>query len=51
MTAQLFLNLLTGNIISFGEIALLILDECHHAVKQHPMNEVGSTFLLLEYQL
>jgi superfamily II DNA or RNA helicase len=40
MTSQIFLNLLRHGYIKFSQIALLIFDECHHAVKDHPMSNV-----------
>ncbi|KAL9274358.1 Endoribonuclease Dicer homolog 1-like protein [Drosera capensis] len=36
MTAQILLNILRHSIIKMEYIDLLILDECHHAVKKHP---------------
>ena len=40
MTTQIFLNILQHAYIKVSQVALLILDECHHAVKDHPMKLV-----------
>lgn len=40
MTTQILLDAVTKAYINWGQIALLILDECHHAQKNHPMAEV-----------
>ncbi|KAH9627009.1 hypothetical protein KSS87_020660 [Heliosperma pusillum] len=44
MTAQILLNILRHSIIKMEYIHLLILDECHHAVKKHPYSLVMSEF-------
>lgn len=44
MTAQILLNILRHSIIKMECIHLLILDECHHAVKKHPYSLVMSEF-------
>ncbi|GAV80355.1 dsrm domain-containing protein/DEAD domain-containing protein/Helicase_C domain-containing protein/Ribonuclease_3 domain-containing protein/PAZ domain-containing protein/dsRNA_bind domain-containing protein [Cephalotus follicularis] len=44
MTAQILLNILRHSIVKMEEINLLILDECHHAVKKHPYSLVMSEF-------
>ncbi|CAI9103564.1 OLC1v1002075C1 [Oldenlandia corymbosa var. corymbosa] len=44
MTAQILLNILRHSIIKMDSIDLLILDECHHAVKKHPYSLVMSEF-------
>lgn len=44
MTAQILLNILRHSIIRMEAIHLLILDECHHAVKKHPYSLVMSEF-------
>ncbi|GMH17328.1 hypothetical protein Nepgr_019169 [Nepenthes gracilis] len=44
MTAQILLNILRHSIIKMESIHLLILDECHHAVKKHPYSLVMSEF-------
>lgn len=43
-TAQILLNILRHIIIKMEAINLLILDECHHAVKKHPYSLVMSEF-------
>ncbi|CAN4087097.1 unnamed protein product [Withania somnifera] len=44
MTAQILLNILRHSIIKMEAINLLIMDECHHAVKKHPYSLVMSEF-------
>ncbi|KAL6559458.1 Dicer-like protein 1 [Orobanche gracilis] len=44
MTAQILLNILRHSIVKMEAINLLILDECHHAVKKHPYSLVMSEF-------
>ncbi|KAK9058908.1 hypothetical protein SSX86_023756 [Deinandra increscens subsp. villosa] len=44
MTAQILLNILRHSIIKMEAINLVILDECHHAVKKHPYSLVMSEF-------
>ncbi|XP_024538863.1 endoribonuclease Dicer homolog 1 isoform X1 [Selaginella moellendorffii] len=44
MTAQILLNILRHSIVRMEDIDLLILDECHHAVKKHPYSLVMSEF-------
>ncbi|CAM6105698.1 unnamed protein product [Calypogeia fissa] len=44
MTAQILLNILRHSIVRMDAIHLLILDECHHAVKKHPYSLVMSEF-------
>ncbi|KAH6555158.1 hypothetical protein KP509_1Z277300, partial [Ceratopteris richardii] len=44
MTAQILLNILRHSIVKMSYIHLLILDECHHAVKKHPYSLVMSEF-------
>ncbi|EPS68154.1 hypothetical protein M569_06619, partial [Genlisea aurea] len=44
MTAQILLNILRHSIVKMEAIDLLILDECHHAVKKHPYSLVMSEF-------
>ncbi|XP_057325041.1 endoribonuclease Dicer [Microplitis mediator] len=44
MTAQIFLNLLQHGMLPLHQVNLLIVDECHHATKNHPMHEVMKKF-------
>ncbi|CAL8072085.1 unnamed protein product [Orchesella dallaii] len=37
MSTQILLDAITKAYVSWNQIALLILDECHHAQKSHPM--------------
>lgn len=41
LTAQVFKDILNKH-IRFQDIVLLVMDECHHVGKSHPMNEVRS---------
>ena len=36
MTAAIFLNIISCGFVQMKDIALLILDECHHAKRKHP---------------
>ena len=46
-TAQVLLNLLEKghNYLSFSRINVLVLDECHAAVKSHPYNKIMAKYL------
>jgi hypothetical protein len=44
MTAQIFLNILRHSFLKMGSVGLLILDECHHAVKKHPYSLIMQEF-------
>jgi endoribonuclease Dicer len=37
---QVFLNALAHGFIPFSSLALLVMDECHHAVKNHPYSKI-----------
>nr|CAD7415536.1 unnamed protein product [Timema poppensis] len=50
MTAQIFLNNLSHGYITLDKVNLMIFDECHHAVTDHPMRQSaisGHQLLLL----
>ncbi|KAI9094994.1 hypothetical protein DFS34DRAFT_628057 [Phlyctochytrium arcticum] len=40
MTADIFMNLLAGAYMHLREVALIVLDECHHARKHHPYSQI-----------
>lgn len=40
MTTQIFLDLILSGRISLQNCCLLIFDECHHGVENHPMRQV-----------
>ena len=42
-TAGLFLNLLEEKKVIMSDLALMVFDEAHHAVKNHPFNQVSSS--------
>lgn len=44
MTADILKDLLLKKYISLSDLALLILDECHHAVSDHPMRQIMKLF-------
>lgn len=44
MTAQVFLNLLRHGLVGIRSIALLVLDEVHHATKNHPYRRLFLEF-------
>ena len=44
MTAQIFLNLLRHGLVHIQDVALLIVDEVHHATKSHPYRRVFIEF-------
>eukprot|EP00177_Eucheuma_denticulatum_P000175 GFKZ01000308.1.p1 GENE.GFKZ01000308.1~~GFKZ01000308.1.p1 ORF type:complete len:1667 (+),score=210.82 GFKZ01000308.1:718-5718(+) len=44
MTAQIFLNLLRHGLLDIRDVALLILDEVHHATKSHPYRKLFMEF-------
>ena len=44
MTAQIFLDLLLRGIMLLSKVNLLIFDECHRAVKDHPMRQIMQRF-------
>uniref|UniRef100_UPI003AFB824B AncD1D2 n=1 Tax=synthetic construct TaxID=32630 RepID=UPI003AFB824B len=48
MTAQIFLDILNHGFISLSQVNLLIFDECHHAVKNHPYRQIMRHYKNLE---
>lgn len=44
MTAQVFLNLLRHGLVDIRSVALLVLDEVHHATKNHPYRRLFLEF-------
>lgn len=44
MTAQIFLNLLRHGFLDIRNVALLVLDEVHHATKNHPYRRLFVEF-------
>ncbi|XP_011693477.1 PREDICTED: endoribonuclease Dicer-like isoform X2 [Wasmannia auropunctata] len=44
MTSQIFLNLLVHRYIALSSVNLIIFDECHRAVSNHPMRQIMQQF-------
>lgn len=44
MTAQIFYDCLTKGYIKLGRINLIMFDECHRAVNNHPMRQIMQLF-------
>lgn len=44
MTAQIFIDILTKRFITLERINLIIFDECHRAVNNHPMRQIMQQF-------
>ncbi|XP_044009238.1 endoribonuclease Dicer-like [Aphidius gifuensis] len=44
MTAQIFVDILQHSFMSLKQVNLIIFDECHHAVKDHPMRQIMKEF-------
>ncbi|KAI9096164.1 hypothetical protein DFS34DRAFT_581520 [Phlyctochytrium arcticum] len=45
LTPQIFLNMLRHGFLDLSrDISLVVIDECHHAVKQHPYNVLMKEF-------
>lgn len=44
MTSQILNDMLTHQYIRIEDINLLIFDECHHAVEDHPMRVIMKHF-------
>ncbi|XP_036333291.1 endoribonuclease Dicer [Rhagoletis pomonella] len=38
-TAQIFLDIVSQNYIKITDLSVVVIDECHHATKSHPMHE------------
>ncbi|RKP26846.1 hypothetical protein SYNPS1DRAFT_27476 [Syncephalis pseudoplumigaleata] len=44
MTAQILRNILLHAFIRMEQIAMIVIDECHHSKEQHPYNEIMREF-------
>jgi endoribonuclease Dicer len=44
MTAQILRNILLHAFISMEQIAMIVIDECHHSKAHHPYNEIMKEF-------
>lgn len=45
MTCQILSDMLTHQYLQLKDISLLIFDECHHGVEDHPMRLIMKHFL------
>ncbi|XP_004529883.1 endoribonuclease dcr-1 [Ceratitis capitata] len=43
-TAQIFLDIVSQNFIKITDLSAVVIDECHHATKSHPMHEFMRLF-------
>lgn len=50
MTSQILCDMLLHNYIQLNRISLLIFDECHAAVKDHPMRQIMRQFEFVPLQ-
>ena len=54
MTAQILVNALNSENkekrVELKDISLLVFDECHHAHKDHPYNNIMEKYLVLKFQ-
>ena len=46
MIGQIFLNALRRAYLKLDDICLIIFDECHHTIKDHPYNKIMQEFYL-----
>ncbi|XP_067013187.2 endoribonuclease Dcr-1 [Anabrus simplex] len=44
MTSDICYNILKSHYLSFKDLNLIVLDECHRAVKKHPMRQIMREF-------
>nr|AIY24625.1 dicer 2 [Graminella nigrifrons] len=44
MTSQILVNLLSWKYVTLRDIAIIVFDECHHAVNDHPMRQIMQLF-------
>ncbi|KAA0187252.1 hypothetical protein HAZT_HAZT006657 [Hyalella azteca] len=51
MVSQIFLDMLNKHFISWDQVNLLIVDECHHATGNHPMREIMRHYYSLYHTL
>lgn len=40
MTTQILVDVLNHGYLSLSNINLIIMDECHHTIKEHPMRQL-----------
>ncbi|XP_067628454.1 endoribonuclease Dcr-2 isoform X2 [Eurosta solidaginis] len=43
-TAQIFVDIVSQNYIKITDLSVVVIDECHHATKSHPMHAFMSHF-------
>ncbi|XP_055921701.1 endoribonuclease Dicer [Eupeodes corollae] len=44
-TSQVFVDMVTHQYLSINDLSCVVMDECHHATKSHPMHRFLSLFL------
>lgn len=49
MTCQIALNVLKNELLALSNINLLIFDECHLAIQDHPYREIMKVYYSARY--
>lgn len=44
-TSQVFVDMVSHNYLSVTDLSCVVMDECHHATKSHPMHQFLSLFM------
>lgn len=44
MVAQIFLDVITHGVMSLDRVNLIVFDECHRGVNDHPMRQIMQRF-------
>lgn len=51
LTAEILRGALTDNIVKITDASLIIFDECHHTMENHPYNMVMAEYLKVSFCL